>query len=58
MNTVLLFITLAFFAVVVIALIVILAGVSQARQSIEAETAQRDRERLAERNRRRGAHAG
>lgn len=47
MNTVLLYITLAFFAAVIIALIVIVAGAAQAKRSADAEVSTRDRARRA-----------
>jgi heme exporter protein D len=49
MNTVLLYITLAFFAVVVVSLLVLVAGSAQAKRSADAEIAERDRGRRAER---------
>jgi heme exporter protein D len=49
MNTVLLYITLAFFAVVVVSLLVLVAGSAQAKRSADAEIAERDRGRRDER---------
>lgn len=58
MNTILLYITLAFFVAIVVALIVILAGVAQAKRSVDAEISTRDSERRAARLRPRDLQDG